>query len=170
MQRRETLLGSHVRGGLSRPVREDHVPVGIVLPKDPAQPVTRANAGIVLGSLRNRVPGVARLGRWAGRITMNAHDDRKKLLNEFLKNGDEYFRQMRIDNTARMVSGLQTKVEALDATIQQASRSSGKVARAMLWLTVAIAAATIVQAWSAYVQIQRGMQQQPPVQSAPALK
>ncbi len=64
MQRRETLLGSHVRGGLSRPVREDHVPVGIVLPKDPAQPVTRANAGIVLGILRSRVPGVARLGRW----------------------------------------------------------------------------------------------------------
>ena len=67
MQRRETLLGSHVRGGLSRPVREDHVPVGIVLPKDPAQPVTRANAGIVLGILRSRVPGVARLGRWAER-------------------------------------------------------------------------------------------------------
>ena len=67
MKRREALLGSHIRRGLSGPIREDHIPVGIVLPENPAQPVTRANAGIVLGSLRNRVPGVARLGRWAGR-------------------------------------------------------------------------------------------------------
>lgn len=101
---------------------------------------------------------------------MNAHEDREKLLNDFLVKGEVYFRQMTLDNGARMLSGLQKKVEALDATIQESSKSSGRVARAMLWLTVAIAAATIVQAWSAYIQIQRSAQQPPPVQFAPALK
>ena len=113
---------------------------------------------------------MAHLRRWAERITMSAHDDREKLLNDFLKNGEEYFRQMKIDNTAHMVSGLQTKIEALDATIQKSSESSGRLSKSLNFLTAAIAIATALQAVFAYVQIQRSTPHQPLSQSAPASK
>ena len=47
-----------------------------------AQPDTRANAGIVLGILRSRVPGVAHLRRSVRKVTTSSHTDKIRLALE----------------------------------------------------------------------------------------
>ena len=74
---------------------------------------------------------------------------------EFIKEGVAYFKQMRLENEAHMLSGMQKKVEtanerlaALEKAVIAADHSSSKLARALNYLTFALVVVTaLILAW-----------------------
>lgn len=77
---------------------------------------------------------------------------------EFLKEGIEFFKQMRLENTARMTSGLSARIEktnerigSLEKSIISADQSSSRLATSLNRLTLALVViAFLALAWDIF--------------------
>ena len=91
---------------------------------------------------------------------------------EFLKEGVGYFKQMRLENTAHMTSGLSTRlektnerIESLEKSIVSADRSSTRLSTSLNRLTLALAViAFLALAWDVF-KWNRGPNQPPETMS-----